>query len=535
MESDDMMDTDMAITPVTSYPQLDNFSSLNFSNNNNNNNISTNTNTNATNAPKPINTQHLPHLNLRNRTDSLISIDTTYTTYTVRTNIDQNNNQQNNLQHNFNRNRQNSTASLSSSVFSEMPPPQLENYDFTTQFDDELYSYYIAYSQQPNITPFDIRYPPSGILSLISKLFLENNILDGEKIQIDSRLDINNDILLDSNRHKVLAIIRLRLIQLSNKNLNSNDDTFMFNDQFPISRTNSIASAISLGDRVLPQSNSNYMQSNNDLNSQPQIPAPMVHRPSWLHMPTLYANKDNSSVIPSSTDSLIDRVPLNISTNNNNSFQDPIDLTNSNDSQSSINVGSGKRERPSLNLHMPSFLKYRSMNNTSLQPRPQFSTGPLTPGTPNTPTTPVTNTTLQRNPPRSARSGSLSNPTLNYFSAPPTGNNPPITPVGFNKSTLSNSVLNHPQHPQHPSHANHNFSSPSNIDLQSPFEQAFPSPLTFGVPTSQLTNEQGSSSVNYEPSTTTPTTPATAGPVADLYNATVARKRDSLNLKRGLN
>lgn len=560
----DQMDSEMAITPVTSNPNFDH--------------------------------KQPPHLNLnlnpRDRNDSLISIDTAYTTYTVRTNADQTFLPPNihNPHLNFTR-RQNSSTSITSSIFSEVPPPQLENYSFTSNFDDELYSYYIAYSQQPNITPFDIRFPPSGILSLISKLFVENYLIESstnEKIQIDTRPEINNDLLLDSNRHKLLAVIRLRLIQLCNINLVSNDDQFNFNDQLPISRTNSIASAISIGDRVLPSMSGvntdfNFHPQSTTQQVQSQIQPQIVHRPSWLHMPNhLYSAAAGSAAgskdlnIPFSTDSTdrIDNVPLIFNdqqleqheAGNLNSSESTLNTTNNITTTTTTTTSATKKERPSLDLRMPSFLKYRSnqqfpSNNHAHPPRPLFSTGPATPGTPNTPNTPIgpnSNHSQRAQRERTgSRSGSLSQQsTTNYFSLTPVissnghghGHNhnhhhshnqqqqpqqQPSTPV--TSKPLMNPTLTHLQ----PPHANYGSSaSSSSMDLSSPFEQSFPSPLGFNpTPPNHFTHQhqnQHQSPTNQESSplsATTPTTPATS----ELYNATVARKRDSLKLKRGLN
>lgn len=533
---------DMSIAPVTSYPDVDPSQGQNQ----------------PLSSASFKNIQAPPHLHARNRNDSLISVDTTYT---VRTNVEQTHFPPNlNQPHlSFTRNRQGSNTSLSSSVFSEMPPPQMDTYSFTPVFDDELYSYYISYSQQPNITPFDTRFPPSGILSLISKLFLENCILEN-KVQIDHRPEVNAELLAQSNRHKCLAVIRLRLIHICNANLNANEDQYMYTDQLPITRTNSIASAISIGDRVVPGI-SGPGSNTGEIFSQ-QVPLPMAHRPSWLHMPTLCATSSRGEGLAnqmlSSTDSLNDRVPssLNFTPNNNNentadcmapssssstllqgfadNGSDPVQSTPPNSSS-----GSTKRaNKPTLNLHMPSFLKYRSSqyhNMNAMPPRPLFSTGPVTPGTPNTPNTPGgPNPSAQRNP-RGVRSGSLSNQGGNYFNLTPT-----------NSSSTSKNFLNPAlQHLQAPN-ATSNFGSSG--DLHSPFEQACPSPLAFTGPSS------GVSLSNNHNEVSTPTTASNLGggagggtpgagttavtnntSASDLYNATVARKRDSLKLKRGLN
>lgn len=501
MDTNVDMDADMAITPITSH-------------------------------------QNLPsQFSYRNRADSLISLDTTYT---VRTNVEQTQFPNGiNPQLNFQRNRQNSDVSLASSVFSEMQKPQMDNYQFTNVFDDELYAYYIAYSQQPNITPFDIRFPPSGILSLISKLFLENCILNTEytPIQIDLRNDINNEILLDSNRHSCLTIIRLRLIDLCNANLrNHHDDQFMYNDQLPISRTNSIVSAVSFNDKVVQNIGGGNIGNNDQWPTQSSQGG---HRPSWLHFP-LYSTKsrENSSVnnfnqnmMLSSTDSLIDRTQLQSSDFNEDfalTFTPTMPASRNQAQtltppQSSSNINPPKRDRPSLNLHMPPILQGRSSGsntNLSFNPPPRAMFGlssnitnstPGTPGTPVAPSTPVTplnNTNLQRNP-RGIRSSSLTNTGPTYFNLPIA--NAAVGANG-NANTGSNSNGNHKSY-MNPT-LNNILGSPN--ELNSPFEQSFPSPIGYAV----------SQSVPQ---------PVTPGGNEDLYNATVTRKRDSLKLKRGLN
>jgi hypothetical protein len=507
---DEDMDSYMAITPTTSYSQSVPFPT-------------------SSNPPKPL-PSHPQFLSARNRTDSLMSTDTTYT---VRTNVEQTQFfNENNPHLNFQRNRQNSNISLSSSVFSELPRPQMENYQFTVKFDDKLYSYYISYAQQPNITPFDIRFPPSGILSLISKLFLENCILnsDNNKIQIDSRHDINNDLLMESNRHSCLAVIRLRLIHLCNTNLNNNDDHFMFNDQLPISRTNSIASVVSFNDRVIPgignNNNNNTTTSNNNNNNNNEFASQaMIQRPSWLHMPNFYSNKskENSTFnsMLSSTDSLLDRVQLQ-----EDSTLDFNSVSNNN-INNNTNNNQFKRERPLLNLHMPPVSISRSNSNLhhNMPPRPSFSIGnsmnnPLTPGTPNTPNTPGANNNSSQRNPRGVRSSSLTNAGPTYFNLPMSSS-----------SNINNINNNHPGKSYINPTLNNIIGSPG--ELNSPFEQGFPSPLGFSV-SSQLSN-QGS-----EPITPTTSNNASTNLNAtinsnELYNATATRKRDSLKLKRGLN
>ncbi|TID29876.1 hypothetical protein CANINC_001514 [Pichia inconspicua] len=397
---------------------------------------------------------HNPFAANRNRNDSLISVDTVYMPDEFQTN-------------NFTRQRNNSDLSIASSVFSEVQRPQLDAYNFSSTFDDQLFSYYISYSQQPNITPFDIRFPPSGILSRISKLFLENCILP-TNMQIDiSSPEINAELLNPQNRHNLLAIIRLRLIHMCNIKLNANyndlPENSGYNDLLPMSRSNSVVSGMSFNDKVTP--NLEYFTQQQQQQQQQQS---LQSKNSWLNInPNIYSNRFNRSNL-NSTDSL-DRID----------DQTPLTLT-------------AKRERPTLNLHLPPI----SSATCFKQPiRPSFNIGqsPLTPGTPNTPSTPngsFTNLHQRNNYPRAARSASLTNAGPTYFNLPP----PSTAPSSSSTSTTYlNPVLN-------------------GIDTQSPFEQAFPSPMF--PQHSHLTQQ---SSLDQSP---------------DLFNATVSRKRDSLKLKR---
>lgn len=164
----------------------------------------------------------------RSRADSQFSVHTIY------------NNSQNYLQ------RQNSTTSLDSSVYSEgNPSPNLSNYQFHPNFDQCLLDHYNGYISQPNITPFDHNFPPSGILSKISKSFLTQ--YDG---QIDSRANVNEEIMNSSNP-QILSIIRMRLLNLIQNDLEVH--SLPLKSQ-PFYRTNSIISMESNVDMVnIPQ------------------------------------------------------------------------------------------------------------------------------------------------------------------------------------------------------------------------------------------------------------------------------------------
>lgn len=109
--------------------------------------------------------------------------------------------------------RQNSTISVDSSVYSEgNPPPNLGSYQFASAFDQRLLDFYNAYINQPSVTPFDHNFPPSGILSIISKSFLSQ--YEG---QIDVRSSVNED--LRNSPALALTVIRMRLLNLIQNDL----------------------------------------------------------------------------------------------------------------------------------------------------------------------------------------------------------------------------------------------------------------------------------------------------------------------------
>ena len=451
------------------------------------------------NAPQMPSQVHLP--SYLSRADSMISIDSIRTV-------------QNNVQapytgpgggnRPFARNRQNSNASMSSSVFSELPRPAMDNYAFNPSFDDELFSYYMSYAQQPNITPFDTRFPPSGILSLISKLFLENCILNNGQIAIDTRPEVNGDLIADGNRDVCLTVIRLRLISLCNSRLAQNDDMFFYNDQIlPISRTNSIISTMSFNDKVMPNWNSNMTNTTNATN------ATNAMNNGWSHgMPQLMQLKSQQMFL-SSTDSLIDQVNTDFSLQH-------LDETSTANTTTTTSQIATKRERPALNLHMPSALQ---QSRPSLKPfqRPTMSAESHShPHSPGTPTTPSANGTSGRNP-RGLRSSSLTNAGPTYFNVQPPGPAAAAVAANNNNNNGSSTRLYPPlasAHGHGHAHTHLSLGVPlqSPLELQSPFEQGFPSPLGMGAHAGL-------------PDVTTPTM-AVADDMA-------ARKRHSLRLKRG--
>ncbi|GMM46915.1 hypothetical protein DAPK24_034900 [Pichia kluyveri] len=419
----------------------------------------------------PDNFQNLQRPN-RLRTDSCMSINTTYNNNPI-------------SQPMFLRNRQNSNVSISSSIYSEMPQPHLDNYNFTQQFDDELYSYYIAYAHQPNITPFDSRFPPSGVLSLVSKLFYENKLLPPSSsstplIQIDHRLDVSNDLLNESNIHLLLTILRLRLIHLCNVNSNNGNgngnDSYMM-DQLPISRTNSIVSAISVNDRVMPNFNSINMMSTDSI----QLP---IYNMSSNN--NNYSSYNNNNM---NTEEMINNQINSIHLNQTNPEFDENDDDNLQHLQPPPPVAlqtATKRERPLLNLNMPTFLQKRSSFTSNQQ----------------------SNSTPSARTPRGVRSSSITKAGPTYFNLTPTTNS--------NPNTFHNPTLNH-------------ITSP--LDMMSPFEQSFPSPLAFSAPPQLPVTSTNITT----PTTNTTPPPSSAAADSELYNATANRKRDSLRFKRGLN
>lgn len=137
-----------------------------------------------------------------------------------------------------------SIMSSTSSIFSESVPPPMESYLFSPDFDDALYNFYINYAHHPTTTPFDTRYPPSGVLSQLSRLFADTYILNTETpLAIDTRPDINND-LLNGPTQTLLAVIRRRLIHLSMGSHGA------FCQPVSLSRTASVASTMSISDTV---------------------------------------------------------------------------------------------------------------------------------------------------------------------------------------------------------------------------------------------------------------------------------------------
>lgn len=396
------------------------------------------------------------------RNDSLISVDTVYMP------------EQPNL---FSRQRSNSNASIASSIFSEAQRPQIDNYNFSNQFDDQLFTYYIAYSQQPNITPFDIRFPPSGILSLISKLYLDNLVIPNNIPILNSIIDPNNtltntesdsDLLLPYNRNKLLTLIRLRLIQICNVNLNTSTDfNPSYNDILPISRTNSMISSFST-DRVLPNFDSQFQQQQQQQQQHQHQPPPQsvpLKSTSWLNIsPALYSTR--------------------VSKQN----EDTQDLPS--------------KQRPSLNLNLPLTKPRPMFNQQQQQQLPQLQQQQQPPSlqalqsfpSPMTPNGSSSNI-ARNNYPRAARSASLTNAGPTYFNIP--------------RADQYNTHLNNNHGHLHGNHHNHThnqsqFLNPTlngivSWDSMSPFEQGFPSPM---YPQS---NNHTSSPISSSANTTTTT------------------------------
>ncbi|GMM27338.1 hypothetical protein DAMA08_000540 [Martiniozyma asiatica (nom. inval.)] len=187
------------------------------------------------------------------RSNSVISVDTVRTNY---------NDQPMPMQvHQPQMHRFGSTASLSSSVFSEFPNPSLSNYQFSNEFDTQLLAFYNEYISRPNLTPFDHSFPPSGILSVIAKAFVHylknvNGLVGGDsdaigeiQVAIDIRPAVDEELKGASSHALLLTLIRMRLLKLLQPQ-DPDYNMFHMNNYGPsISRTNSISSSVGL-DRV---------------------------------------------------------------------------------------------------------------------------------------------------------------------------------------------------------------------------------------------------------------------------------------------
>ncbi|KAG7813260.1 hypothetical protein KL921_000806 [Ogataea angusta] len=164
----------------------------------------------------------------------------------------------------------NSFSSMTSSFdTADNSPVNLQNYEFSPVFDDVLIGLYHSYANRPNITPFNINFPPSGIVSKISKQMYQRLISD-RTLQLDKSQKTTDDLLTDSNQEICLSIIRRRLLDLCSAAAAESET---------LTRCSSVSST-----------------------SGPLIPQP---RPSWLHQ-----NPTFSATRLSSTDSLVDSVQI---------------------------------------------------------------------------------------------------------------------------------------------------------------------------------------------------------------------------------
>ncbi|CDK25870.1 unnamed protein product [Kuraishia capsulata CBS 1993] len=144
------------------------------------------------------------------------------------------------------------------------------NYD--RQFDELILQTYQSYSTRPDITPFNPRFPPSGIAHKVSKEVYHYLTKHG------IRIDAQQDSLPPQNQ--TLMIIRKRLFELCH-------------DDSGLTRQNSATGVSSAPQQRLSQT------------SQPS--GSTAHKPSWLHY-----NPTFSLTRGSSTDSLVESVPQNI-------------------------------------------------------------------------------------------------------------------------------------------------------------------------------------------------------------------------------
>ncbi|OWB58712.1 hypothetical protein B5S28_g4780 [[Candida] boidinii] len=195
----------------------------------------------------------------------------------------------------------NSHSSIASSTFGSTDPTTsipsgltLYQIDYTTQFDDLILYTYYSYANRPDITPFNTDFPPSGIVSKISKqvyhkLLHENN----EQIKIDKNKLKADELLSDTNIQFTLSLIRKRLLQLTNKSsISSNNNNGNTNNN----NTNSVFGNTSNLLQQIPNSRTNSISS---------LSNPANHKPSWL-----YGNSQLPSMRLNSTDSLIDSVQI---------------------------------------------------------------------------------------------------------------------------------------------------------------------------------------------------------------------------------
>ncbi|ODV96450.1 hypothetical protein PACTADRAFT_49796 [Pachysolen tannophilus NRRL Y-2460] len=173
----------------------------------------------------------------------------------------------------------------------------LPNISFTRNFDNLIISIYQSFLNRPEVTPFNPKFPPSGIVSKVSREVLAKSIT--EKIQIDYNFKKTEELCLTNNRAYTLTVIRKRLLELCH---NSNSNQGSFDDSASI---NSISQQ-----QQRQQSNGNLpsMQRQNSVSSH--------HKPSWLHL-------NNGFTINrlSSTDSLVESVNLPVNNGGNISSQ----------------------------------------------------------------------------------------------------------------------------------------------------------------------------------------------------------------------
>lgn len=278
----------------------------------------------------------------RNRTDSLISVET--------------NHEQQQLPQLY---QCNSATSISSSIFSEIPSNNpLDSYDFTQTFDDELINFYNNYATQPNITPFNIDFPPSGILSKISKLFYNNLI--SSNIKIDNNIDIHNDLITDVKKPLCLTLIRLRILALCQP-----QDQFASNP-VEMSRTNSYSS---LSFNLPSAFSSDQQKSQFQFQSQvPPHPQPQSQfqsqpstqsRPSWLHSNPAFLSQRLSS-----TDSLVDSVQISSQTPiHSQQFDFPVVSNNSYNNINNNNNNTNNNTTNNSNNNKPQLTLLQNFNN----------------------------------------------------------------------------------------------------------------------------------------------------------------------------
>lgn len=217
------------------------------------------------------------------------------------------------------------TSSIASSVAGDSFIP---NINFTKTFDTLIMSTYQSYVNKPDITPFDPRYPPSGIASRVSRDVLKISIND--RVAIDYNLKKTEELWMNVNLSYTLTLIRRRLFELCGPNPSQHSSSI---DDTPIEMTPFLSRQSSaIGQPELGRQNSTSSQSFIISNGTNQLLS-QGHKPSWLHL-----NNSFMTHRLSSTDSLVENVNLH---------QQPVSRNNS---IPTLNTRLGTNTPPTLSL-----------------------------------------------------------------------------------------------------------------------------------------------------------------------------------------